>query len=317
LNVLSELPGAWKQAIARWARINRRARTTIDGHSYPSRNEEYLLYQTLVGTWPFAAMNASEEERYRDRIVEYMLKAMREAKVVTSWINPSERHEAAMVAFVTTILALDNTGFREAFLPFQKRIAQLGIYNSLSQLAIKIGAPGIPDFYQGTELWDFSLVDPDNRRPVDYQRRRCLVADVQRRSIDDVMSKPDDDRLKLFVTTRLLQCRRSSADLFAFGSYEPLAIDGARRDHAFAFARGHQGRTALVVVPRLVAGLVPDGDVPPLGERVWGDTIVRVPDGAARCYRQALTDTCVPVVDGALRLADVFAKAPVAFLDAQ
>jgi len=317
LNVLSELPGAWKQAIGRWARINRRARATIDGVSYPSRNEEYLLYQTLVGTWPFAAMDETTEAQYSDRMVQYMLKAMREAKVVTSWINPSERHEAAMVAFVSAIVAPDNTAFREDFLPFQQRIARLGIYNSLAQLALKIGAPGIPDFYQGTELWEFSLVDPDNRRPVDYCRRKALLTSVQQQTIDDVMAEPTDDRLKIFVSTRLLHFRGERPNLFAFGAYEALAIEGARRDHAYAFARRHEGSTVIVVVPRLVAGLVPDADAPPLGERVWGDTRVHVPDERARCYRHALTDGCVPIVDGTLRLADVFGRAPVAFLDAQ
>ena len=317
LDVLSELPGAWKQAIARWARINRRARTTIDGVSYPSRNEEYLLYQTLVGTWPFAAMDQKAEEEYRERIAQYMLKAIREAKVVTSWINPSERHEAAMVAFVAAILAPDNTAFLEDFLPFQQRIARLGIYNSLAQLALKIGAPGIPDFYQGTEFWELSLVDPDNRRRVDYHRRRTLLEAVQRLTIDDVMVEPTDDRLKLFVSTRLLHFRRERSNAFAFGSYEPLAVEGGRREHAFAFARRHEGRTILVVVPRLVAGLVPDADVPPLGERVWGDTRLHVPDPQARCCRHALTGRCVPVSGGTLRLADVFGQAPVAFLDSE
>jgi (1->4)-alpha-D-glucan 1-alpha-D-glucosylmutase len=314
LDVLSELPGAWKQAIARWARINRRARAVIDGASYPSRNEEYLLYQTLVGAWPLAPMDAEAEERFCERIAQYMLKAMREAKVVTSWISPSERHEVAMVAFIRAILAPDNTAFREDFLPFQQRIARFGIYNSLAQVALKIGAPGIPDFYQGTELWDFSLVDPDNRRPVDYCRRRALLEEVGDGPIGSIMAAPIDDRVKLAVTTRLLQFRASRADLFAFGAYQALAAEGARRDHAFAFARRHEGRSAIVVVPRLVAGLVPDGDVPPLGERVWGDTRIGVPAGSPRCYRHVLTGDCIPVADGTLRLADVFATMPVAFL---
>jgi (1->4)-alpha-D-glucan 1-alpha-D-glucosylmutase len=317
LNVLSELPGAWKQAIGRWARINRRARAVIDGASYPSRNEEYLLYQTLVGTWPAAPMDAAQEEQYRERIAQYMLKAMREAKIVTSWINPSERHEAAMAAFVGAILAPDNTAFREDFLAFQQRIARLGIYTSLSQLAVKIGAPGIPDFYQGTELWDLSLVDPDNRRPVDYRRRLELLEQVRDAPLEGALACPTDDRLKLMVTARLLQIRRRHADLFAFGSYQALATDGARRDHVFAFARPHEGKTLVVVVPRLVAALVPDGDAAPLGDRVWGDTRVHVPPGSARCYRHTLTGACVPVAEGTLRLAEVFAAVPVAFLEGE
>ena len=317
LNALSELPGAWKQAIARWARINRRARSTIDGQSYPSRNEEYLLYQTLVGTWPLGEMDAEGERRYRERIVAYMQKAMREAKVVTSWINPSERHEEAMAAFVEAILASDNAAFREDFLEFQRRIAHYGIYNSLAQLAVKIGAPGIPDFYQGTELWDFSLVDPDNRRPVDYARRTRLLDEVHAAAVDRLMATPSDDRLKLFLTMRLLRFRSERAAAFAFGSYEPLAFDGARRDHAFGFSRRHEGRQILVVVPRLIAGLLTDAGVPPIGERIWGDTRMLLPEGQPRCYRHALTGACTPVVDSALRLSDVFATAPVAFLESE
>jgi (1->4)-alpha-D-glucan 1-alpha-D-glucosylmutase len=314
INVLSELPGAWKQAIARWARTNRRARVAIDGQSYPSRNEEYLLYQTLVGTWPFAPMDSSALEAYETRIITYLHKAMREAKVVTSWLNPSERHEDAMAAFVRAILAPDNAAFHEDFVEFQQRIARYGIYNSLAQVTVKIAAPGVPDFYQGTELWDFSLVDPDNRRPVDYRRREALLADTRERSIGQLMADPSDDRLKLFVTSRLLGFRRDHADTFAFGSYEPLTIEGTRRDHAFGFVRVHGTTSALAIVPRLIAGLVPDTDVAPLGDRVWGDTRILLPDARARCYRHALTGKCVPVVDGALRLADVFAEAPVALL---
>jgi (1->4)-alpha-D-glucan 1-alpha-D-glucosylmutase len=222
-----------------------------------------------------------------------------------------------MAAFVEAILAPDNAAFREDFLEFQRRIARYGIYNSLAQLAVKIGAPGIPDFYQGTELWDFSLVDPDNRRAVDYARRTRLLDEGQAATVDRLMATPSDDRLKLFVTMRLLRFRSERGAAFAFGSYEPLAFDGARRDHAFGFSRRHDGRQILVVVPRLIAGLLTDADVPPIGERVWGDTRMLLPEGRSRCYRHALTGACTPVVDGALRLSDIFATAPVAFLESE
>jgi len=326
INVLSEIPGAWKQAATRWARANRRGRATIDGLSYPSRNEEYLLYQTLVGTWPLAPMDAEGEKTYAERIVGYMHKAMREAKIVTSWINPSERHEEAMREFVEAVLAPDNNPFRDDFLEFQQRVSRLGIYNSLAQLTIKIGAPGVPDFYQGTELWDFSLVDPDNRRPVDYGRRRDLLREMadasagengKRRLFEELTAAPVDDRLKLLVTNGLLEFRNARGDVFQSGSYEPLTFEGSRRDHAFGFRRRHEDRDVLIVVPRLVAGLLPNGDGAPLGERVWGDTRLAVPDTRARCYRHALTGDCVPVRDESLRLADIFAVAPVAMLDVQ
>ena len=328
LNVLSELPGAWKQAAARWARLNRRGRAAIDEQSYPSRNEEYLLYQTLLGTWPLEPMTDEQEDEYRGRIIGYMHKAMREAKVYTSWINPSERHEEAMTRFVEAVLAPDNRPFRQDFLALHRLVARYGIYNSLAQLTLKIGAPGVPDFYQGTELWDFSLVDPDNRRPVDYERRRRLLGalDAALRqegpaAVAAEIAANGDDRLKLYATTSLLRFRREHRDIFEAGAYQPLPVTGTRADHVFAFARVAGPHHVIVAVPRLVAGLAPDADVPPYGERVWGDTMLEI--GAlppASGYHHALTGACIPMpVDGtrAVRAADVFAAFPVAMLRAR
>jgi (1->4)-alpha-D-glucan 1-alpha-D-glucosylmutase len=328
LNALSELPGAWKQAVSRWVRLNRRGRATVDGDSYPSRNEEYLLYQTLVGSWPLQPLTPDEEPVYRERIVGYMQKAMREAKVFTSWINPSEVHEQAMAAFVEAVLAPDNTAFREDFLAFQSRVAQYGIYNSLAQVAIKIAAPGVPDFYQGTEVWDFSLVDPDNRRPVDYARRRALLADLDRDlAAGDraalaarLAAAPRDDRMKLYTIATMLRFRGEHRAAFDAGDYQPLTIEGQRRDHLFGFVRGGAAGPVALVVPRLVATLLPDPDVPPLGERIWGDTRVEVtalaPDGHS--LRNVFTGTSLDVTreDGraTVRAADLFAHFPVALV---
>jgi (1->4)-alpha-D-glucan 1-alpha-D-glucosylmutase len=327
LNVLSELPGAWKQAATRWARANRRARTTVDGQSYPSRNEEYLLYQTLAGSWPLEPMDAEGERRYLDRITAYMLKAMREAKVFTSWLNPSEPHELAMTRFVEAVLSPANMAFRDDFVGFQRRIAAYGIYNSLAQLALKIAAPGVPDFYQGTELWDFSLVDPDNRRPVDYRRRHDLL-----KELDDALAREGrctvasrlaagvfDDRVKLYTTMTMLRFRRERHELFAFGGYEPLAFDGARREHLFGFVRRHADAAALIVVPRLVATLLPDPDVGPLGNRVWGGTRVLLEGGGLRArYTNVLTGQSVAVHDDEdrafLLASEIFEHFPVALL---
>jgi (1->4)-alpha-D-glucan 1-alpha-D-glucosylmutase len=256
-----------------------------------------------------------------------MLKTMREAKVFTSWLNPSEPHETAMERFVKMVLSPENTAFRRDFLELARLVARYGIYNSLAQLAVKIGAPGVPDFYQGTELWDFSLVDPDNRRPVDYQKRRALLKELdpaleQGRAgqlAADLLQKPEGDPLKLFATMTMLRARRASPEVFRNGSYEPLAADGSRRDHVFAFARVVGQRQALVVVPRLVATLKPDGD-PPIGDAVWGDTRIRVPEPAPRCYQQLFTGRCVPAVDDGgrtwIKAADVFDAFPIGFLEA-
>jgi (1->4)-alpha-D-glucan 1-alpha-D-glucosylmutase len=327
LNVLSELPGAWKQAISRWAHANRRGRTMIDGESYPSRNEEYLLYQTLVGTWPFGPMDPAGERAYRDRIVAYMHKAMREAKVFTSWLSPSERHEQAMTRFIDTTLAPDNRAFRDDFVQFARRVAGYGIYNSLAQLAVKIGAPGVPDFYQGTEIWDFSLVDPDNRRPVDYERRRTLLEELDTALsssgagalAERLLETPCDDRIKLYTTSTLLRFRRTRLALFQNGRYDPITPEGPRSEHAFAFARTHDGQQAIVVVPRLVATLVPHADAPPIGERVWADTRLALPPDGPRMFRHVLTGECIrsrgDAASAHLALADVFARFPVAVLE--
>jgi len=324
INALSELPAEWRTATGRWARMNRKARVIIDGESYPSRNEEYLLYQTLIGTWPLGPMSADEEREYHARISDYMLKTMREAKVFTSWLNPSEPHENAMARFVDMVLSPNNITFRRDFLGLAHRVARYGIYNSLAQLAIKIGAPGVPDFYQGTELWDFSLVDPDNRRPVDYEKRRELldalpesIAGEGSTTASELLQRPEDDRLKLFATSTMLRARRAAHDVFRCGSYEPLAVDGSARDHLFAFARVLGRRQAIVAVPRLVATLKPDGDAP-LGS-VWRDTRIAVPEDAPRCYRQAFTGACAAVIerDGRhwIRAADAFEHFPIAFLE--
>jgi (1->4)-alpha-D-glucan 1-alpha-D-glucosylmutase len=324
LNALSEMPAEWRQALARWSRVNRRARLTIDGRPYPSRNEEYLFYQTLLGSWPLATPDADEERELTRRIVEYMKKAMREAKTYTSWLNPSARHERAMTRFVEAVLAPDNEVFRRDFLRFEGRLARFGIYNSLSQLAIKICAPGVPDFYQGTDVWDFSLVDPDNRRPVDFDRRRALLAgmdsDLQQAGaapvVSQLMANPCDDRLKLYVASTLLRFRRTRSDLFQAGDYRAVPSEG---EHVFAFSRTHENVQVILAVPRLVAGLCPDGRLP-IGAAVWGDTRLFV-SPMADGYTHVMTGRCVRVVDGRdgphLRAADVFADCPVALMEAQ
>jgi (1->4)-alpha-D-glucan 1-alpha-D-glucosylmutase len=272
-------------------------------------------------------MTAEAESDYRERIVDYMRKAMREAKVVTSWLNPSDPHEQAMSRFVRAIVSADSAAFRSAFLEFHARIARYGIYNSLAQLALKVTAPGIPDFYQGTELWTFSLVDPDNRRPVDYGKRRTLLhevclathSSVERRAfIERVMMSPFDDRLKLYATMTLLRWRAEHRDLVRVGAYEPIETEGARRDHVFAFLRKANAQQTIIVVPRLIAGLLPDPTVPPIGERVWGDTRLQLPDGAPCCFRDALTGERVRTREGrrSLRIADVLDQFPIGCLDA-
>jgi (1->4)-alpha-D-glucan 1-alpha-D-glucosylmutase len=341
LNVLSELPGAWKGAVAKWRAVNRRFKMDVEGRLAPDANEEYLLYQTLVGAWPFET-GPEQAARFAARIVEYMTKALREAKVHTSWLSPDLPYEDAVTRFIEAILDRRRPNlFLQTFQPFQARIAELGIYNSLAQLLIKITAPGIPDFYQGTELWDLNLVDPDNRRPVDYGQRKQLLADLEPfasasratathataapgnadptpEAIAALLGARQDGRIKLFAMARALGARARMRRVFEQGDYIPLSISGARRDCLFAFARRHSDGVALTCVPRLVATLIPDAAAPPIGSSVWGDTRVELPPGLPQSFREALTGASIDssrIADEAsIPAAAIFERLPVALL---
>jgi (1->4)-alpha-D-glucan 1-alpha-D-glucosylmutase len=281
LNVLSEIPQEWNRALKLWTRLNRGRKTTLKRRKAPDRNDEYLFYQTLIGAWPF---DGEEVPEFRRRLADYLVKAVREAKVHTAWLVPDTAYEEAFLAFAEKVLHPSRTNaFLREFLPFLRRVAHFGILNSLSQTLLKITSPGIPDFYQGTELWDLSLVDPDNRRPVDYESRRKAL-EATRAGIEKdlpaliakLLAAPEDGRVKMFLIHRALLARRARADLFRLGDYRPLEVTGARRDHVIAFARVHEGQAAVTVVPRFATALVEEGRWP-LGEEVWGDTALRLP----------------------------------------
>ncbi len=288
INVLSEIPERWRSAINRWAKLNKRFRTDIDEAPAPDRNEEYLLYQTLVGVWPVTAMDDAQYEAFRERIQEYMIKAIREAKVHTSWVNPHEAYEEAVRNFVRSIL--DRTArnlFLDDLLPFQDLVAGCGMSNALSQLLLKLTAPGIPDCYQGTELWEFSLVDPDNRRPVDFELRAhmlnqldhlCEEAGVDRIDlVRRLMESWRDGRIKLYLVQTGLRHRRAHAAVYLEGDYVPLDCEGLYRSHICTFARLHQDQAVVTIVPRLIADRnnLPGSGLS--GEDVWEETWITVP----------------------------------------
>ncbi len=335
INVLSEIPLEWKAHVHRWHRLNKKHVTVLDGQPAPGRNEEYLLYQTLIGAWPLTEMDEAESRSFLDRIQAYMNKALKEAKQHSSWMNPDQAYEQAMARFVEAIL--DRSGpnqFLEDFLPFQGRIARYGLCNSLAQVLVKITAPGIPDFYQGTELWDFSLVDPDNRRPVDFAARAAMVKELERVTanadpagrgwlVRTLMASCQDGRIKLYLTLTALNFRRTHAALFQDGDYLSLDAQGVRRDHVCAFARGPADRpdqAVLTIVPRLVAGLMQDSGKFPLGADAWRGTVLPVPTAKRGTrYRNVLTGAVLtPAEAGGTRvlsLADVFRDCPVALLE--
>jgi len=297
LNVLSELPLEWRKCLTRWHRFNKKAKLKIDDQLVPDRNEEYLLYQTLLGTWPWGALDEQAFERYRERIQTYMKKALREAKVHTSWMNQDENYERAMETFIGNILTRPNR-FLQDFLPFQQKIAWHGLYNSLAQVLLKITAPGIPDFYQGTELWSLTLVDPDNRRPVNYERRQriqealhTLIASEKRLNVlKNLLEHPDDGRIKMFVTMTALTFRKNHASVFLEGNYTGLTPQGDHAQHLCAFARVHESQALVTVTPRFLSSFISEPSRFPFGKEVWGDTWIPVPsEKAGSPYRHIFT----------------------------
>jgi (1->4)-alpha-D-glucan 1-alpha-D-glucosylmutase len=323
IHVLSEIPGQWQHQVGRWTRINRSRKTVVDDLQAPSRNDEYLLYQTLVGAWPLEGVNDATLPAFRDRIREYMLKAAKEAKQQTSWVNPNAAYEAAIGQFVDQLLADGSNRFLADLEPFALRIAHFGLLNALSQLVLKLTAPGVPDIYQGCELWDFSLVDPDNRRPVDYGLRARLLDELVQRSdggdlpdlAHELAASLTDGRAKLYTVWRLLTLRGREPGLFAQGSYLPLTTSGHRADHVVAFARDHADRWLLVVVARWFARLLVEPRLP-LGPAVWGDTLVELPSGDLPGeWRDCFTgERFTAGGAGALQVAELLRHFPVAVL---
>jgi len=329
INVLSELPQEWRHCLSRWARLNKRHRTRRDGLPAPDRNDEYLFYQALIGAWPVEPYSPEVYAEFTQRMLGYMQKATHEAKVHTSWINPNAAYDKAVHEFVSR--ALDehgNKAFLNDFRAFQRRISHVGLFNSLSQTLLKIASPGVSDVYQGTELWDFSLVDPDNRRPVDYPLRRRLLEGLQSldkqgeqlpQAVRQLVEEKADGRIKMYLLWRALHFRRAHAHLLSEGEYLPAVAEGKARQHVVAFARQNEDSGVLVCVPRLIAGLLGPQPIPPLGMDVWADTSLPLPAGlAARRFQNLFTGETLEAQasngTSALPVADIFANFPVALL---
>jgi (1->4)-alpha-D-glucan 1-alpha-D-glucosylmutase len=328
INVLSEMPREWADRARSWARMNKKKKTVIDGVETPDRNEEYLLYQTLVGAWPIEPMKGNVSADFIHRIKDYMLKASREAKVNTSWINPNREYEDALLTFIDGILR-PASPFLNDFQPFQQTISRYGLYNSLSQTLLKICAPGVPDFYQGSELYDFSLVDPDNRRPVDYEKRFAMLAELRRKEaamtrVDlarELSRKMDDGLIKQYLISQALNYRKANRALFEQGEYLPLNAAGKKAEHVCAFARRLGSASITVVVPRFLTRLIPGNESMALGEALWEDTHLVLPDAEGEThYRNIFTDEIVSAEqqqEGKQEpaLTSIFANFPVALME--
>ena len=301
LLALAELPGEWASMVGRWKILNAPHLVVGGGMRSPSAAFEYMLYQTLVGAWPLA----ERDDAFRERIQAYALKAAREGKQETSWLNPHQAYEAGLRTFLDRIL---NTELSAEFLgslqSFTQRTSLLGALNSLSQITLKATMPGVPDFYQGSEFWDFSLVDPDNRRPVDFAARASALDFVETPDWESLAQNWTDGRIKLAWTRRLLKLRAELADIFAYGGYQPLEVIGPHRDHVIAFARGHGGDAVIIAVGKSLAPLTQGG-------RAWpgADTY----DGAIVTKGYSFEG----VSGNELPLAEVFKHLPAAVLKAK
>ncbi|HEV7299280.1 MAG TPA: malto-oligosyltrehalose synthase [Tepidisphaeraceae bacterium] len=331
LNVLSEIPDEWQRHLQRWGELNAPHRQQVAGQTVPDRNEEYAIYQTLVGAWPIDAGSDAAAADFENRVRAFMVKAMREAKVHTSWTDSNTAYEAAVAAFISKIFDPSiATAFRDDFLAFQRKVNRYGMINGLSQSLIKLTCPGVPDTYQGTEEWDLSLVDPDNRRPVDYTRRMQHLNDTRAAleatpekhaaAVGQMLSNLEDGRAKQLIHFAALGARRDYPGVFTSGSYQPLQANGDRSQHLFAYARTSGDMTAIVAVPRLVVGLSDDG-APPMGERSWRNTRLLLP-AAARGKRllDVFTNTVHRIDDDgdpSITCAELFSAFPVVLLISQ
>jgi (1->4)-alpha-D-glucan 1-alpha-D-glucosylmutase len=283
----------------------------------PDRNDEYFLYQALLGAYPFYE---SEHAAFVERMKGYIIKAVREAKVHTAWLKPDANYEEAYLAFLEAILQPSEPNqFLKEFMPFQRKIAFYGIFNSLAQTLLKITAPGVPDFYQGAELWDLNLVDPDNRRPVDFAKRKQILAELKNAEKRDVLklmaallASKEDGRIKLFLIQRALAARNARATIFQNGDYLPLQAEGKRRNHVIAFARRDENAWAITATPRFLTELIEDGEYP-FGERVWEDAHLVIPEDAPTLWKNAITAQAL-TGEGRLRVSEIFQHFPAALL---
>jgi (1->4)-alpha-D-glucan 1-alpha-D-glucosylmutase len=302
LMALTEIPSDWTSAVARWKLLNAPHLVTDGVLRSPSASFEYMIYQTLLGIWPAEG----EDKTLPERLQAYALKAAREGKQETSWLNPNEAYEAGLRSFIARILDPALSGeFLQSLGNLARRTALLGALNSLSQVTLKATMPGVPDFYQGTEFWDLSMVDPDNRRPVDFAARAAALREVEAPDWDGLTRDWRDGRIKLAWTRHLLRLRNELASVFTSGAYEPLDVSGPHRDHIIAFARRHGRDAAIIVVGRAMAPFCEDG-------RTW-------PRADAFDAAVQLAGYAVETYDGATELAasSLFTHLPAAVVKAR
>ncbi|CDN11075.1 MAG: malto-oligosyltrehalose synthase [Richelia sp.] len=316
INVLSEMPEEWEENLKQWREINASQKNTTAGMDIPTANDEYFFYQTLIGAFPWYE---DEYSTFVDRIKEYIIKAIREAKVHTAWLKPDTDYENSFTEFAEQVLKPDNNEFLASFQAFQRKIAFYGVFNSLSQTLLKITAPGLPDFYQGTELWDLSLVDPDNRRPVNFNLRQQYLEEIKIQSdadlsslIADLLEHPENGKIKQFLIYQLLKVRKQYSEIFQRGVYQKLNVAGSLKSHIVAFSRELGEQKIIAIAPRFITSLIKEGEYP-LGEQVWQETRIVSPNGSTPVWHNLLTGQQVQG-DDTLWIRDILQSFPIALL---
>jgi (1->4)-alpha-D-glucan 1-alpha-D-glucosylmutase len=306
------MPDAWAEAVERFQTITAPYLAAHDEGEAPDANDRYMLLQALLGAWPQELMQDGSEEAiepFRQRVEEYARKALREAKRHSSWVNTNDAYEEATFNLLRRLLEPKGE-FLPAFRPLARRLAYLGMLTGLARTVLKCTLPGVPDVYQGTEFWDLSLVDPDNRRPVDYHARNASLEDQP--DFAALLRDWPDSRIKQHVLARLLADRAATPDFYAKADYQPLAATGPKAEHLLAFGRSHDKDRLIVVVPRLLAGLL-DGESPPLGSAPWHDTAIAAPAGR---WRNVVTGVEITGNDKGIQAGELFATLPIAVLRA-
>jgi (1->4)-alpha-D-glucan 1-alpha-D-glucosylmutase len=320
INVLSEMPEEWQKHLELWSGLNAQYKQQAGGVSAPDRNEEYFLYQTLLGVWP---LDREADESLIERVQAHLVKATREAMVHTRWTRPNQPHEDALQKFVAGILSSENREFLDDFRRFQEKIAYFGMVNGLSQTLLKIAAPGVADFYQGSELWDLRLVDPDNRGAIDFARRETALKEIESSEGTDIKEARrgfvehwQDGKIKLYLIRKALRFRRDHGDLFHEGEFVPLQVAGCHSENVIAFLRRTPSASTLVVLPRWLCRIADkSGSLPARID--WCDTHIVLPPPSPRNWKSILAPTELASQDrqtgACLMLNDLLNDFPVAF----
>ena len=329
INILSEIPEVWRKRVRRWVSLNRFKRRKVDDRIAPTRNDEYMIYQMLLGAWPASLVGTMEPDRadlaaFQQRMRDAVVKAIREAKRRTSWYNPNDAYELACITFIERLLDFDHLNpFLDDFVPFQSRVARIGVLNGLCQIVVTLTMPGVPDIYQGCELWDFNLMDPDNRRPIDFDMRQRLLADISETRLlpparrlallREWLESWQNGRIKLALIAAILALRQHEPNLFRNGSYEPLTISGPHSDHLLGFSRRFQEKLCIVIVARFFNRLTSDSPRVYPGGSLWIGTEVILPEKPASLVN-ILTGAVLHVPDARARVDEILADLPAAVL---